>query len=386
MSSKRTAWVMFSDEMCYLLAGRFPLALILVGTPLLFTLLFGMVYRENVINDVPLVIYDADQSSMSRQLTQMYYDSDRFAVMAIVDSEEAVERVLSSGRARAALVIPHDFSKEIKLGNTSNLLLMVNSSNNMFANAALSASSEIARSYTVAIAQKMMQGAGYLPDAAMDAAYPIRLGVRILGNPTNGYTPFMLSGLMMNGLQIGIMLTISPLLVRERRRCNTDTPTWLTLAVRWIPHWAFAMVGFVISLSVAVGIFAVPMNGHWWEAVLVGGAFCFFVCGVLLLFSSFAKTSIIAIQTPMLYIMPGLLYSGLSWPGFDMNQYAVAFAALLPMTYGADVLRDVLLMGYAPHLWHNYAIMLVGGGGCGVLAWGIFTRKERAERKEEAAV
>lgn len=383
MSRRQAAWAIFWDEVHYLSAGRFPLALILVGVPLLFTILFGVVYQENVIDHVPLVVCDGDQSSMSRQLIQMYADSDRFDVIAVTDTEERARQSLSSDQARAALVIPHDFSKDIKVGNAANLLLMVSSSNNMFANAALAASSEIARTYTVGIAQKMMQGVGFLPDEAMSAAYPVRLGVRILGNPTNGYSSFMLSGLMLNGLQIGIMLTITPLLVRERRRYSNTDAAWLSLAVRPIPHWLFAMAGYLISLIAVVCIFAVPMQGRWWEAVLLGGTFCFFVCGVLLLFSSLAKNDVFAIQMPMLYIMPGLLYSGLSWPEFDMNQYAEVFGALLPMTYSADVLRDILLMGDAPQLCRSNLVMMLSGGLCSILAWAIFMGRTYMERKGE---
>jgi len=64
-------------------------------------------------------------------------------------------------------------------------------------------------------------------------------------------------------------------------------------------------------------------------------------------------------QAPMLYIMPGLLYSGLSWPPFDMSSFAAAFGALLPMTYAGDALRDIMLSGYAPDLTRNVGIMLL---------------------------
>ena len=234
MSKRSQAWQLLSDEIHYLFGGRFPLAAILVGLPLMFTLLFGLVYRENTVNAIPLVIYDEDQSGTSRQLIQLYADSERFHIVAYVDSEEAMKATLDSGQTKVALAIPKGFSKDMKRGRGTELLLMVNSANNMFANAAMTASQEIARSYTIAVGQKMLESAGLLPQQAMHAVYPIHLGVRILGNPTNGYTPFMLSGLMMNGLQIGIMLTIAPLLVTEvlRRRYDWKYAAWLHVAVR----------------------------------------------------------------------------------------------------------------------------------------------------------
>ena len=82
----------------------------------------------------------------------------------------------------------------------------------------------------------------------------------------------------------------------------------------------------------------------------------------------------------MLYIMPGLLYSGLSWPIFDMSEYATAFAFLLPMTYAGDTLRDILLMSYAPSLLENCVRMVIGGLLVAFLSICIFWLRSRDDQ------
>ena len=72
------------------------------------------------------------------------------------------------------------------------------------------------------------------------------------------------------------------------------------------------------------------------------------------------------------YIMPGLLYSGLSWPNFDMSDIASMLGMLMPMTYGGDTLRDILLSGTAPALYKNCLVMLLGGFGCQLVASLLF--------------
>lgn len=79
----------------------------------------------------------------------------------------------------------------------------------------------------------------------------------------------------------------------------------------------------------------------------------------------------------MVYIMPGLLYSGLSWPAFDMSDVASAIGMLMPMTYAGDTLRDILLSGSSPDLWRNVRIMFFGGLGCQILAATIFALRVR---------
>ena len=70
-------WItIIRDETKYLISGKVPLMLIIFFVPLLFAVLFGFVYQHNVVNHIPLAIYDQDQSSLSRQLIQMYDDSE----------------------------------------------------------------------------------------------------------------------------------------------------------------------------------------------------------------------------------------------------------------------------------------------------------------------
>ena len=199
------------------LHSNFYLITMLIGLPIFFTIAFGFAYSKNVVNYISLTICDEDQSSLSRNLISMYDDSDKFRIVSYVTAEEAVHREIYDGRAKSALIIPKNFSRNVKAGKDAEVLFIANSSNNVFANAALSAVQEINKSFSVAVAQKLVESQNLLPSAAMSAVYPIRLGVRIICNPTNGYSSFMLSGLLLNGLQIGIIITIIPIFCEEFR-------------------------------------------------------------------------------------------------------------------------------------------------------------------------
>ena len=130
----------FWDSFRSLFHGRVPLAALLIGTPLMFTVLFGVIYDADVVNDITLTVYDEDQTSLSRTVVQAYADADRFRVVSYVASEEEMKAEILEGRARAALEIPKNFSKEVRLGRGADYMLMVNSANNMFGNAAIAAS------------------------------------------------------------------------------------------------------------------------------------------------------------------------------------------------------------------------------------------------------
>ena len=370
----RQALNIFKESMRSLFRGRVPLAALLIGTPLVFTLIFGGIYLYNVVNDIPLVVYDECQSKLSREVVNAYEDSDRFAFVSEVGSEEEMRGELLSGRALAALEVPKKFSEDVLAGRGGTALLLVNSANNMFGNAAVAASTEIARSLSVAAGAQVLEAGGLLPGAALVSTYPVRLGVRILGNPTNGYGPFMLAGLMLNGLQIGLMAAFAPFFVGELLAPRFGRARAGAIALAGAaPYVLVSFLGYLLSLGVITALFAVPIRGSLLAVAGLGLSFLVFVAGVLLLFSACVPSCELALQAPMLYIMPGVLYSGLSWPTFDMNGFAAAFGALLPMTYVADALRDVMLMGYAPALRENIAIMLLAGLGTGAAAACVFS-------------
>jgi ABC-2 type transport system permease protein len=138
-----------------------------------------------------------------------------------------------------------------------------------------------------------------------------------------------------------------------------------------------SLPAFYLSLAVIVYGFDVPMRGSWLEAGMLAGSFAFFVIGVLTIFSACSPSRELSLQAPMVYIMPGLLYSGLSWPSFSMNNLAYVISFIMPMTRTGDTLRDILLAGYAPTLWSDCSAMVIGGIVSAAVAIGIFSFRRR---------
>lgn len=106
-------------------------------------------------------------------------------------------------------------------------------------------------------------------------------------------------------------------------------------------------------------------------------AFCLAVTGIMVLFAVLSPDAVMSIEMPLLYIMPGLLYSGLSWPDFYMSDVAAAIAQIFPMRHAADSIRDILLAGYAPALVSQSLQLLLMGTGAFVLGTAIFALRRR---------
>jgi ABC-2 type transport system permease protein len=335
--------------------------LLMVGIPVIYSLLFGQVYSQGVVKNIPTVVYDQDQSAASRSVIRAFADSERFQLVEQVASQEEMETSLQENRALAAVAIPPNFQKNIKLGLSSEVSVLTNATNLMYANTVLSTIQELTQTLTAGTGQQLVEAMGQPPSQALRTAAPVRISVRITHNPTLSYNNFILPGLGANGLQIGIFLAV----------CTTITGLYAKVAAlrgrssvaviagRLLPYWLGGVLGFIGYMLVIVFIFGVPCKGSIGQMLLLGGTFSLALVAISALYSAVAPSEIMALQLPMLYFMPAFLFSGYSWPFLAMNEFSRWVSAILPLTYLGGSLRNLMLNGYAPSFMSDVLVLLL---------------------------
>ena len=353
-------------------------AAILFLVPLGYLLLFGDVYRAGSLAGIPLVILDEDATAPSRSLIRVFEDSEKFRLVAQATGPEEVDHLLREGEAKVALVIPRDFAKRMKQGLSTPLLLEADSSNLIHANVALKSGREIVQNYSAVVGQRLGESVGRPPLESLNRGFPVRMRLRVLGNPTLSYKNFILSGIGVNGLQLALFITACVALSDERfhrpvwRRASAGT----IVAAKLLPTWllgVFSLGGYVLAAGL---LFRLPYQGRWGDLFLLGGAFCFAVTALGLFFSALLPSKLLALQLPILYVMPGFLCCGYSWPLLAMTPGVCLLAGTFPLSYVAVSLRDLTLTGYAPELWGHVRSLLALGGSFFVAAClGVAWRK-----------
>lgn len=357
---------------------------ILFGVPVLFTLLFGLVYGANVIKNIPLVVYDHDQTAVSRSLVQAFADSERYEIVGQVASQEEATEYLRDNRAMAALVIPSQLSRDIKHSRSVNIALELNASNLMFANNVLSTYPEITQSFAAAAGQKLLEGINQPPSQALATAAPVRMAARIVDNPTISYSSFVLPGLTINGLLIALYIVSCTLLTAEYAALvRGRQPVWAVIGGKLLPCWLLGVASFAVSLGLLTVCFPVPVRGSVLQLLAVGGAFSFAVTAFGLFISSLTPNVIIGMQYSAVYVMSSFLCSGYSWPLFAMNDALRAYSAIQPITYAAVTVRDIMLVAVAPDLAKNVLILLAYGAVCCLAASAVLALRRGKARAGE---
>lgn len=363
---------------------------ILFGVPFIFTLLFGYLYSSNVIKNIPMVIYDQDQSQVSRALIQAFSDSERYEIVGQVDSQEELDEYIKEKKAMAALTIPNHLSRDIKQSKIVNLSMEINAANIMYANSVLSTYPEITGLASVGVAVKQLEAMFQPPAQAVRTAAPARINVRVIDNPTAAYSNFVLPGFTINGWMIAMYLVTSTLLTADYfDLARRNLPTWAIITGKLLPCWLLAMTSFALSFTLLIGYFHVPLRGSVLHLLSVAGAFSFAVSAFGLFVSSITPNIILVIVNFAVYIMSAFLCCGYSWPSIAFNEFGSIYSAMLPITYCAVTIREVMLSAASPDMLKNILILLAFGIGCCLLATTILSlryKKINAHAQPEEGV
>ncbi len=356
-------WQIVKREVNIMFRLQWKTAFFVIVFPVLYVLMFGGVYMTSIVQYIPTVIYDQDQSAVSRMLVQSFEDSEKYHIVGQTNSEEELNEYIKEKKAQVGIVIPPDFSKDVRKGISSTVLLITNGNNVLFANSVISSASEIVQTFSVGSGQKQIESIGQIPAEALAKTMPISFRTRILNNSTYGYSDFIMPGLAITSVQVGIILAICATLTSEFRKLKEweGISTIKIVLGKLLPYWFFGTFSYVLCLFFLVFVFQVPLRGSFLVLMMNGTAFVFVIVAVGSIFSTIAPDEIWAMQLPALYIMPAFLYSGYSWPQFAMNDISLAINSILPLSYAADNIRDIMLSGYAPLIYRDTGILLVAG-------------------------
>jgi len=187
---------------------------------------------------------------------------------------------------------------------------------------------------------------------------------------------FVPSILAMSVMQVGIFAAVPLVADREKgilkRLSATPLRRWQLVGSNTLMRLLIALVQTVIIVGVGISFFGVEITGSLLLALafVALGAVSFLALGYVL--ASFTRTEEAANGVTQVVQFPMMFLSGVFFPLEAMPQFLQSIARLIPLTYLADALRQVMVGGtpFAP-LWVCAAVLL----GWLVVCFGIAARK-----------
>ena len=330
-----TFWPMLRKEFIQMRRDRLTLAM-MVGIPAIQLALFGFAIRTEV-RHLPTLILDESRSRESRELIATLVNSTYFEIVGTVRGRDEVADWIGRGDAAAAVIIPHDFTRDIKRHRGAQAQVIVDAADPLSSSAALQGAAQ----------------AGLAFGSGLSAARTpvVELRVRPWYNPMLTSSTYIVPGIIGVLLSLTMVIITGMAVVRERERGTLEqlivTPidrTSLMLG-KIVP---FLLVGYVqITIIILLGrlLFDVPLRGSLPLLYLLAFPFIVASLGVGLYFSTLVRTQAQAMQAGFMFILPNILLSGFMFPRAAMPPAAQWLGLLLPLTYFLEVLRGILLRG-----------------------------------------
>jgi ABC-2 type transport system permease protein len=322
------------------LVERKTLYLLTIVLPLVLFAFLGLIYKNGVVRDIPIGIYDADNSELSRLVVRAVESTSAFRIVTTLGSTAEIEKAFRRGTINAAVYLPPDLERNVKSGKPGTIVIFNDATNLINANTTLKEASTVVRTVSAGILLKRMRAKGAGGDQAMARANPIRIETQALYNPTYNYFNFLLTGLMPVMLQMIIMVS-AVLLINSEFTHNTFSElavtagrnVWAIILGKSIPHFALHMISALGILGIWYPLFGNAIQGSIGEVIIL---FIFFVAASFftgLMISALFHDQQFATELVFFFTIPAFIFSGFIFPFWAMPDAHVWFGQLLPFTH-----------------------------------------------------
>jgi drug efflux transport system permease protein len=343
---------------------------VLIGPPVIQLVVFGYAATFD-LRHVPFVVYDQDQGRLSRDFIASFAGSPSFALVHIVNNQNALAQAIDDQTALMAMDIGPNFTSELESGRTAHVQLILDGRDSNTAALTLGYAQSIVSSFNEA---RIAQHGGTAPSTV--------LLERAWFNPNLNSQWFIVPGIAGILTLLVSMLSTGLSVAREREMGTFDQllvtpmrPAEILLG-KTLPGFLVGAVEASFIILVAIFWFGVPFTGN--IAGLYLGLFCFLLAavGIGLMISSLAVTQQQGLLGVFLFMVPAIVLSGFATPIANMPR-AVQYITLLdPLRYFLIVLRGSFLEGGGISLfWPQYWPLAIIGVASMIVAGWLFRRR-----------
>jgi ABC-2 type transport system permease protein len=328
---------------------------ILLLAPVVFLLLYGYALNFD-IKHVALAVEDRDQSAESRAMVSAFVNSGYFDLVATVQSDEALDRLMDRNDIRAALVIPEKLGRAINTGRTASVQIIISGDNANTATAVMGYAITIVRSVSGTI--QLERGVSVQP--------PVSAEPRIWYNPELKSALFLVPGLIAFIGMITAAVSTALSVVREKERGTWEQVRMAPISTvsyvvgKTLPYLAISIVSSMAIVLAAMALFGVPMRGSWAELLLAVSLFLVGALGTGLFISTVAESQLVAFQIVLIVaFLPTFLLSGFIFPISSMPAPIRLVTYVVPARYFLVALRGIVLKGVDISAYWIHLVALV---------------------------
>lgn len=337
-------------------------AMVLIA-PILQSIILG--YAANLdINNINLIVFNRDQSKLSRDYIDKFTHSGYFTITKSVNSYDEINKDIAASNALIGIVIPNDFESEIRNNRTTHVQVLVDGSDGNKGSIAFGYTQGITANFSQQIALELMAKKGIKTSAGT-----ISPEIRIWYNPELKTRNFMVPSITALILLLTTTLLTSLAVVKEKELGTLEqlivTPIkpWQMILGKLIPFVILGFATMVLVNSIMVFWFGIPIRGSLLFYLLSSFFYILSTLGLGLFISTISKTQQQAMMVSIFGAMMPMIYlSGFAFPIENMPKVIQYITYIIPLRYFITIIRGVILKGIGfADLWREMLVLLFMG-------------------------
>lgn len=319
--------------------------LFFLALPTIYPLVYALIYNPELIRDVAVVVVDNSRTAESRHLVRMLDATEPVGIVGYAANKAEAKRAMHEKKCYGVVEIPADYARRIGRGETANVSFYCDMSLLLRYRQFTMALTQVQIAAGAEIQQRTLADLG-LPAAALASqGAPLNVSQQFVGDPSQGFSSFIMPGILMLILQQSVVLGACMIAgaASERRRRNggsdplgIDAPATATVVGKTLCYVAIMLPMVIYTLHVVPWIFKFPAYGSIVDELL-------FVVPYLLAVSVFGLTLSVFVtereSSFLVIVFTSVIFlflSGLTWPRYAMSGPWQLIGACVPATWGVQ--------------------------------------------------
>lgn len=313
------------------------------------------------VEHLKTAVLDNDRTVQSREVIRSYANSNYFDIVAYVETESQLARMVDWGQARAGLIIPAGYGADIEAGRQASIACIIDGSDPNVANTAYAASQQVGQAQSMQIIERRL---GISPEDMI----ALEVKPRVWYNPEMKSANFMIPGLM--GVILYLITTMLTALAIVREREQGTIEQLLVTPIRPIemimgkvlPYVGVAFFNVLEVLAIGTLWFGVPIHGSLMLLLALTTVFLLSALGLGIFISSAAATQQEAMMLVWFIMLPSIFLTGFFFPLEAMPAALQAISYVIPLRYMLEIVRGIILKGVGLNvLLRDVAALLIFG-------------------------
>lgn len=323
---------------------------IFFGAPIGYGILFGYVYQQAKVKDLPIVIIDQDQSPTTDVIIDAFEDNEGLYVVDVRSIPGNIIDEMPTEQYAAVITLPIEFEKNVLQKQHPEIRVDLNMANIVNANTASNHINTVLMTLNAGMEIEGLKKQGMHPDQAKASYESFKINFNKLYNSTGNYVTFMLPGILAAIMQQVIFLAMALVFSRDfedgyfRTLIKTSKSSFYHILLKAVPF--LLMLPFMwLFVSMLFSYFRITADIFNFPMLILTILLTFASMFIGMLFSIAIPSQLKATELLMVISTPAFILSGFTWPTAAIPTLITNVAQFIPVTQFLSGFRKIAFYG-----------------------------------------